>query len=68
MDDFVSMEDFTESIGMFVTRYRHVNARLKASLNEPAGAEWQRAAKRMRRAWRESQGEDSLHEMAFGEP
>jgi hypothetical protein len=65
MADFASTEDFAESAVMFVTRYRRVITRLDAS---PAPAEWQRAAKRMRRAWREWQGEDSLHEMTFGEP
>ena len=50
-----------------VDQYRDVITRLDSAADEPAKAEWQGVAKRMRQAWREWQGEDSLHEMAFGE-
>ena len=51
-----------------VIDYRAVIARLEAATDEPGKAEWQGIADRMRQAWAEWQGEDSLDEMAFGEP
>jgi hypothetical protein len=36
--------------------------------DELAKAEFDRIAQRHRDSWKEWQGEDSLHEMAFGEP
>jgi hypothetical protein len=40
----------------------------ETATDELGKAEWQGVAKRLREAWREWQGKDSLHEMAFGEP
>jgi hypothetical protein len=51
-----------------VNRYRDVISRLETTTDEPGKAEWRGVAKRMRQAWHEWQGEDSLQETAFGEP
>jgi hypothetical protein len=50
-----------------VEQYCGVIARLESAVDEPGKAEWRGVARRMRQAWREWQGEDSQHEMAFGE-
>jgi hypothetical protein len=53
----------------FVSRYRDAIARLEgAPRDERIRAEWLNVAKRLRARWKDWQGEDSLHEMAFGEP
>ena len=51
-----------------VVRYREVISRLEAAKDALNRFEWQGVARRMRQEWRLWQGEDSLHEMAFGEP
>jgi hypothetical protein len=51
-----------------VERYRSLVSQLEIAGHEAHRAEVQTAAKRLRECWREWQGEDSLHEMAFGEP
>jgi hypothetical protein len=52
----------------FVIKYRDVMALWETATDELGKAEWEGVAKRLRQAWHEWQGEDSLHEMAFGEP
>ncbi|HXY36299.1 MAG TPA: hypothetical protein VEI07_18830 [Planctomycetaceae bacterium] len=47
--------------------YREVIARMEAATDELGRDEWRRVAMRLRARWKEWQGEDSLHEMAFGE-
>jgi hypothetical protein len=39
-----------------------------ASTTEPGKGEFDCIAQRLRARWKEWQGENSLHEMAFGEP
>jgi hypothetical protein len=51
----------------FVVGYRDVTSRMESATDELSRAEWQGVAQRLRQAWRDWQGEDSLHEMAFGE-
>lgn len=51
-----------------IERYRDVMALKETATDELGKAEWAGVAKRLREAWRDWQGEDSLHEMAFGEP
>lgn len=51
----------------FVRAYRGVIAQLKAQ-NNLSKAEFQAIAMRLREGWKELHGEDSLHELAFGEP
>jgi hypothetical protein len=51
-----------------IETYRQAIARIEAAKDEPSRAEWRGVANRLRNAWRDFQGEDSLHEMAFGEP
>jgi hypothetical protein len=51
-----------------IERYRDVMALRETATDELGTAEWEGVAKRLREAWREWQGEDSLYEMAFGEP
>jgi hypothetical protein len=51
-----------------VERYRSLIAQLEIATHDGHRAEVQQAAKQLRQRWREWQGEDSLHEMAFGEP
>lgn len=51
-----------------VTVYRRVIAQLESEMTEPGQVEFRRIALRLRETWKEWQGEDSLHEMAFGEP
>jgi hypothetical protein len=48
-----------------VVRYRSLMAQLES---EPNNAALKSSAKRLRDEWKNFQGEDSLHEMAFGEP
>jgi hypothetical protein len=52
----------------FVERYRGLIAQLEIATHDTHKAEVQQAVKGLRDRWREWQGEDSLHEMAFGEP
>jgi hypothetical protein len=52
----------------FVERYRGLIAQLEVATHDAHKAEVEHAATRLRDRWREWQGEDSLHEMAFGEP
>jgi hypothetical protein len=51
-----------------VERYRNLISQLEIASQDAHRAEVREAAKRLRDRWREWQGEDSLHEMAFGEP
>jgi hypothetical protein len=51
-----------------VADYRRVIARRDEETTAEGKAEFDAIAKRMRAAWKDWQGEDSLHEMAFGEP
>jgi hypothetical protein len=51
-----------------VEQYRSVIAELEAERTDLGMAEFRAVAQRLRQLWAEWQGEDSLHEMAFGEP
>jgi hypothetical protein len=51
-----------------VERYRGLVAQIELAQTEPQRAELCESAARLRNRWKEWQGEDSLHEMAFGEP
>ena len=51
-----------------VERYRSLIAEMEAPKSESQRAELRESAKRLRQRWKDWQGEDSLHEMAFGEP
>jgi hypothetical protein len=51
-----------------VADYRRVMAQLNAATSEVDKFEFRTIATRMRVEWKAWQGEDSLHEMAFGEP
>ena len=51
-----------------VAIYRDVIAKRDQETTELGKAEFQTIAKRLRASWKTWQGEDSLHEMAFGEP
>jgi hypothetical protein len=51
-----------------VDEYRLVMAVLGAERTDLGKAEFRAVARRLRGLWAEWQGEDSLHEMAFGEP
>jgi hypothetical protein len=51
-----------------VERYRDVIALRDTATDAPGKAEWQGVAQRLRNRWMEWRGDDSLHEMAFGEP
>jgi hypothetical protein len=52
----------------FIARYRNVVEQLGQQTDEQGRAEFSAVAKQLRAQWKEWQGEDSLHEMAFGEP
>jgi hypothetical protein len=51
-----------------VATYREVMAQLEAQATDLGRDEFRAIALRLRQQWTEWQGEDSLHEMAFGEP
>ena len=51
-----------------VAEYRVVMNRLDEEETESGEAELQATALRLRVLWQEWQGEDCLHQMAFGEP
>ncbi len=51
-----------------VERYRGLIADLETAKLDAQRGELREAAQRLRGRWKEWQGEDSLHEMAFGEP
>jgi len=51
-----------------VDQYRSVIVQLEAERTDLGKAEFRAVAQRLRQLWTEWQGEDSLHEMAFGEP
>jgi hypothetical protein len=51
-----------------VEEYRSVITQLEAERTELGKAEFRAVAQRLRRLWAEWQSEDSLHEIAFGEP
>jgi hypothetical protein len=51
-----------------VERYRTLIAEIETAKSEAQSAELRVSARRLRDRWKEWQGEDSLHEMAFGEP
>ena len=64
--------DTDESIAfdpaLAVARYRDVIVNRDAESTRSGKAKNEKTAAQMRRSWKEWQGEDSLHEMAFGEP
>jgi len=51
-----------------VATYRRVIAQRDAETSAPSWAEFETIAQRLRQEWNDWQGEDSLHEIAFGEP
>jgi hypothetical protein len=51
-----------------VEQYRSVMAEPDAERTDLGKAEFGAVAQRLRNLWAEWQGQDSLHEMAFGEP
>ncbi len=51
-----------------VATYRRVIAQRDAETTEPGRAEFQTIPHRLRQKWTDWQGEESLSEMAFGEP
>jgi hypothetical protein len=51
-----------------VATYRKTIAARDEQTAEPGWIEFNAIVQRLRREWKEWQGEDSLHEMAFGEP
>jgi hypothetical protein len=53
---------------VLVDHYRQIIAAHDAETTAFGRREFQEIAQRMRLRWAEWQGEDSLHEMAFGEP
>ncbi|HEV8067234.1 MAG TPA: hypothetical protein VGP76_05835 [Planctomycetaceae bacterium] len=62
------MSNVESNAAAIIERYCDVMALRETATDELGKAEWQGVAKRLREAWREWQGKDSLHEMAFGEP
>ncbi len=52
----------------FVANYRYTVAELEKQTTKAGRQEWRRRVDELRHAWRVWQGEDNLHEMAFGEP
>jgi len=50
-----------------VAQYRDVVALRDAEIKYPGKAEFETIAQRLRDHWKASRGEDSLHEMTFGE-
>jgi hypothetical protein len=52
----------------FIARYRHVVDQLGKQTDDQGRAEFHAVAKQLRAQWKYWQGEDSLHQMAFGEP
>jgi hypothetical protein len=52
---------------LLVERYRNLTAQLEVATHESMRAEIQDALQRLRERWHEWAGDDSLHEMAFGE-
>jgi hypothetical protein len=51
-----------------VDQYRSIMAQLDAERTDLGKAEFRAIAQRLRNLWAEWQDDDSLHEMAFGEP
>ena len=51
-----------------VTKYRRVIAQRDEQATDLGIAKFDSIARRLRQQWKDWQGEDSLHEMAFGEP
>jgi hypothetical protein len=51
-----------------VTEYRRIMAKRDAATGELGRAEYDRIAQVLRDRWAKWQGEDCLHEMAYGEP
>jgi hypothetical protein len=51
-----------------IERYRSLIGQLEIADHDGHKREVREAARHLRDRWREWQGEDSLHEMAFGEP
>jgi hypothetical protein len=51
-----------------VAEYRRVMDNRDAATDALGKEEYDRIARILRRRWKEWQGDDSLHEMAFGEP
>jgi hypothetical protein len=66
--DITMIERAESNPASIIERYRDVIALLDAVPDERCKAEWQGVARRLRDRWKEWRGEDSLHEMAFGEP
>jgi hypothetical protein len=61
------LEKIEANPSAIIEEYRQAIARMEAAKDDPGRAEWSAVAKRLRNAWRTYQGEDSLHEMTFGE-
>jgi hypothetical protein len=51
-----------------VATYRQVIAQRDEQTTDPSWIKFNSIVQRLRRKWKQWQGEDSLHEMAFGEP
>jgi hypothetical protein len=51
-----------------VDQYRRAIESLEAQTDESGRQEFGAIVARLRKQWEDWQGEDSLHEMAFGEP
>jgi hypothetical protein len=51
-----------------VAAYRDAIRRGEATAGQSAKHEWQRVARHLRQRWKEYNGDDDLHELAFGEP
>ncbi len=62
----IASNDF--DAGKAVAEYRKVIARRDAQTTPEGRAQFEGVIYRMHRVWEVSQGEDSLHETAFGEP
>ena len=64
------MHDFSTdaAVTAFVEHYRYAVARLNKTTADASRAEWQAIVRQLRDEWRQRQGEDSLHEVAFGKP
>lgn len=51
-----------------VAAYRDAIRRAEAAANQLVQDEWHRVARRLRQRWLQYNGDNDLHELAFGEP
>ena len=58
----------TSTPEQLIATYRELTARRGAATSAKPRKKLEAEAKRLRDEWKAWQGEDSLHEMAFGEP